>query len=65
MTLSLGSKAIRCENAISGHMMIPVSDFEETDKKVIKSSTKWAPHGACCQLGSNDAAAPSAAPTPP
>ncbi|CAK0874738.1 unnamed protein product, partial [Prorocentrum cordatum] len=56
MTLSPGSKVIRCENAISGHMMIPVSDFEEQDKEMIKSSTKWVLYGACCQLDSSGAA---------
>ena len=32
--LSPGSRVVRCENAVSGHMMVPISDFNE---RTIKS----------------------------
>ena len=45
--LSPGSKVIRCENAVSGHMMIPVSDFDEDNTKPkTYDNKKWILYGS-------------------
>ena len=48
MKLSPGSRVVRCEDAVSGHMMVPVSDFES---RTMKSKTKWILYGT---LGDKD-----------
>ena len=45
--LSPGSKIIKCENAVSGHMMIPVSDFlKQNSKGKNYDSKKWILYGS-------------------
>ena len=46
--LSPGSRVIRCEDAVSGHMMVPVSDFENES---MRSEKKWILYGP---PGNND-----------
>ena len=40
---------MRCENAVSGHMMVPISDFNE---RTIGSDENWILYGT---LGNDDA----------
>ena len=46
--LSPGSRVVRCEDAVSGHMMVPVSVFES---RSMRSKTKWILNGT---PGNND-----------
>ena len=46
--LSPGSRVVRCEDAVSGHMMVPVSDLES---RIMRSETKWILYGT---LGDKD-----------
>lgn len=42
INLSPGSRVVRCDNAVSSHMMVPVSEIEG---RSMKSTTKWMLYG--------------------
>ena len=51
MKLSPGSRVIRCEKAVSGHLMVPISDFNE---RTIGSNEHWIVYGTLGMNGADD-----------